>query len=123
MLQKTAGVSGDDLTLNAEQVSGVKAERELPAVWAVAKGFFLNKLILVPSVLLISMYLPWLIVVLLVIGGLYICSRVSKRKPANFLHYKDEMDKEHVQKIAAAANINVDLVALEKTKNKSSDKN
>ena len=71
--KKTAGVLGDDLALNAEQVSGVKAERELPVVWAVAKGSFLNKLILVPSALLISSFIPALITYLLIIGGLYLC--------------------------------------------------
>ncbi len=71
--KKTSGVLGDDLALNAEQVSGVKADRELPVVWAVAKGSFLNKLILVPSALLISYFAPWLINILLVIGGLYLC--------------------------------------------------
>lgn len=114
--KKTAGVLGDDLALNAEQVSGVKAERELPVVWAVAKGSFLNKLILVPSALLISAFLPWLIVVLLVIGGLYLCYEGVEKLTHKFLHSKDEMDKEHAQKLAAVADPNVDLVALEKTK-------
>lgn len=71
--KKTAGVLGDDLALNAEQVSGVKADRELPVVWAVAKGSFLNKFILVPSALLISSFMPALITYLLIIGGLYLC--------------------------------------------------
>ena len=69
--KKTAGVLGDDLAVNAEQVSGVKADRELPVVWAVAKGSFINKLFLVPAALLISFFLPWLIVPLLIIGGLF----------------------------------------------------
>ncbi|MDG1751337.1 MAG: DUF808 family protein, partial [Thalassotalea sp.] len=71
--KKTAGVLGDDLALNAEQVSGVKAERELPVVWAVAKGSFLNKLILVPAALLISAIYPPLITVLMILGGLFLC--------------------------------------------------
>ncbi|WP_100642658.1 DUF808 domain-containing protein [Alteromonas facilis] len=71
--KKTAGVLGDDLALNAEQVSGVKADRELPVVWAVAKGSFLNKLILVPSALVISAFVPVLVNYLLVLGGLYLC--------------------------------------------------
>jgi predicted DNA repair protein MutK len=70
--KKTAEVLSDDLALNAEQVSEVKADRELPIVWAVAKGSMLNKLIIVPSALLISAFYPWLIIVLLVIGGLYL---------------------------------------------------
>jgi len=114
--KKTAGVLGDDLALNAEQVSGVKAERELPVVWAVAKGSFLNKLILVPSALLISAFLPWLIVVLLVIGGLYLCFEGVEKLAYKFLHSKNDIDKEHAQKLAAVADPKVDLVTLEKTK-------
>ena len=69
--KQTAGVRGDDLALNAHQVSGVNPDRELPVVWAVCKGSFVNKLILVPSALLISAFVPWLIVPLLLIGGAY----------------------------------------------------
>jgi predicted DNA repair protein MutK len=114
--KKTTGILGDDLALNAEQVSGVKAERELPVVWAVAKGSFLNKLILVPSALLISAFLPWLIVVLLVIGGLYLCFEGVEKLAHKFMHSKDELELEHAQKLAAVADPKVDLVALEKTK-------
>jgi predicted DNA repair protein MutK len=114
--KKTAGVLGDDLALNAEQVSGVKAERELPVVWAVAKGSFLNKLILVPSALLISAFLPWLIVVLLVIGGLYLCFEGVEKLAHKFLHSKDELEQEHAQKLAAVADPSVNLVALERIK-------
>ena len=71
--KKTAGVLGDDLALNAQQVSGVRADRELPVVWGVAKGSFINKLILVPLALLISVVAPWLINPLLMIGGLFLC--------------------------------------------------
>lgn len=71
--KKTAGVLGDDLALNAQQVSGVASEREIPVVWAVSKGSFKNKLILVPSALLISAIIPWLIMPLLLIGGLFLC--------------------------------------------------
>jgi uncharacterized protein len=71
--QKTAGVLGDDLALNAEQVSGVRAERELPVVWAVAKGSAKNKVILIPSALLLSAFLPGLITPLLMLGGAYLC--------------------------------------------------
>jgi hypothetical protein len=114
--KKTAGVLGDDLALNAEQVSGVRAERELPIVWAVAKGSFLNKLILVPSALLISAFLPWLIVALLVIGGLYLCYEGVEKLAHKFIHSKDGINKEHAQKLEAVADPNVDLVILEKTK-------
>ena len=71
--KKTAGVLGDDLALNAEQVSGVRAERELPVVWEVAKGSFRNKLILVPAAIAISALIPWLITPLLMLGGAYLC--------------------------------------------------
>src|ERR1700740_617201 len=70
--QKTAGVLGDDLALNAQQVSGVKAERELPVVWAVAKGSMLNKAILVPAALAISAFAPWAVTPLLMVGGAYL---------------------------------------------------
>ncbi len=71
--KKTAGVLGDDLALNAQQVSGVRAEREIPVVWAVAKGSFINKLILVPSALAISAFISWLVTPLLMVGGAYLC--------------------------------------------------
>lgn len=71
--KKTAGVLGDDLALNAQQVAGVKADRELPVVWSVAKGSFVNKLILVPLALIISVVAGWLINPLLMIGGLFLC--------------------------------------------------
>lgn len=72
-VKKTAGVLGDDLALNADQVTGVKPEREIPVVWAVAKGSFVNKLILIPAALLISAFIPVLITLLLILGGLYLC--------------------------------------------------
>ncbi|MFT6101759.1 MAG: putative DNA repair protein MutK [Candidatus Endobugula sp.] len=71
--KKTAGVLGDDLALNAQQVTGIRADRELPVIWAVAKGSFLNKLILVPAALVISAFIPWLITPLLIMGGLFLC--------------------------------------------------
>ncbi|MGG5838221.1 DUF808 domain-containing protein [Huaxiibacter chinensis] len=71
--KKTAGVLGDDLSLNAQQVSGVRANRELPVVWGVAKGSFINKVILVPLALLISAFIPWAITPLLMIGGAFLC--------------------------------------------------
>jgi predicted DNA repair protein MutK len=114
--KKTAGVLGDDLALNAEQVSGVKADRELPVVWAVAKGSLLNKLILVPSALLISAFMPWLIVVLLVTGGLYLCFEGFEKISHKWLHSKAELEAQHQAKLAALADPNVDLVALEKEK-------
>lgn len=114
--KKTAGVLGDDLALNAEQVSGVKADRELPVVWAVAKGSLLNKLILVPSALLISAFAPWLIVVLLVIGGLYLCFEGFEKIAHKWLHSKEEREAQHRAKLVALSDPNIDLVKLEKNK-------
>ena len=114
--KKTAGVLGDDLALNAEQVSGVKADRELPVVWAVAKGSFLNKLILVPSALAISAFLPVLITILMVIGGLYLCYEGFEKVVHKFFHSKAELEAEHAEQLKALADPNVDLVKLEKGK-------
>lgn len=114
--KKTAGVLGDDLALNAEQVSGVKADRELPVVWAVAKGSFLNKLILVPSALVISAFLPVLITILMVIGGLYLCFEGFEKVAHKFFHSETELETEHIEKIKALADPNIDLVELEKDK-------
>ncbi|WJG10038.1 DUF808 domain-containing protein [Aliiglaciecola sp. LCG003] len=114
--KKTAGVLGDDLALNAQQVSGVKADRELPVVWAVAKGSFLNKLILVPAALAISALLPVLITILMVIGGLYLCYEGFEKIYHKFSHSKEEFEAEHEQKIKALADPTVNLVELEKDK-------
>ncbi|MDF2155161.1 DUF808 domain-containing protein [Vibrio sp. CAU 1672] len=90
--KKTAGVLGDDLALNAQQVSGVAADRELPVVWAVAKGSFRNKLILVPSALLISAIVPWLIMPLLLLGGLFLCFEGAEKVLEKLFpyHHPDE---------------------------------
>ena len=82
--KKTAGVVGDDLALNANQVTGVSAERELPIIWAVAKGSLVNKLILVPLALLLSAFLPALITPLLMIGGVYLCFEGVENCCTNF---------------------------------------
>lgn len=87
--KKTAGVLGDDLALNAQQVSGVAAEREIPVVWSVAKGSFRNKLILVPAALLISAFVPWLIMPLLVLGGLFLCFEGAEKIIEKLLHNKE----------------------------------
>ena len=113
--KKTAGVLGDDLALNAEQVSGVKANRELPVVWAVAKGSALNKLILVPAALLISAFLPWLITPLLMIGGAFLCYEGCEKLVHEFFH-KEEQEHEHRETLKAVADPAVDLVAFEKQK-------
>lgn len=87
--KKTAGVLGDDLALNAEQVSGVRAERELPVVWAVAKGSFRNKLILVPAAIAISALVPWLITPLLMLGGAYLCFEGAEKLVHKFLPHEE----------------------------------
>jgi len=91
---KTAGVLGDDLALNAQQVSGVVSKRELPVVWAVAKGSFVNKLILVPLALLISTFAPWAITPLLMIGGLYLCFEGCEKLVHHFLHRRGKSAEE-----------------------------
>ncbi|HAS98923.1 MAG TPA: hypothetical protein DCS68_01600, partial [Pantoea agglomerans] len=92
--KKTAGVLGDDLSLNAQQVSGVKANRELPVVWGVAKGSFLNKLILVPLALIISAFAPWLITPLLMIGGAYLCYEGVEKVMHSLQHDKQSKSPE-----------------------------
>ncbi|PKA67852.1 hypothetical protein ATI02_0562 [Pseudomonas baetica] len=114
--KKTAGVLGDDLALNAQQVSGVRAEREIPVVWAVAKGSFVNKLILVPSALAISAFAPWLVTPLLMVGGAYLCFEGFEKLAHKFLHSKAEDDAEHAQLTEAVADPATDLVAYEKDK-------
>jgi predicted DNA repair protein MutK len=113
--KKTAGVLGDDLALNAQQVSGVTADRELPVVWAVAKGSLVNKAILVPAALGISAVAPWLITPLLVIGGAFLCFEGAE-KIWHKLFHKDEDREEHAQHLSAVADESVDLVALERDK-------
>jgi len=112
--KKTAGVLGDDLALNADQVSGVKADRELPVVWAVAKGSFLNKLILVPLALAISAFIPWLIQPLLMAGGLYLCFEGAEKVLHTFQKHDEE--KQVLRKNLQQAETAKDLVALEKSK-------
>jgi predicted DNA repair protein MutK len=114
--KKTAGVLGDDLALNAQQVAGVAAERELPVVWAVAKGSALNKLILVPAALAISAVAPWAITPLLMIGGAFLCYEGFEKLAHKLLpgHAEEEAHKAELR--AAVQNPAVDLVALEKTK-------
>lgn len=114
--KKTAGVLGDDLALNAEQVAGVKAERELPVVWAVAKGSALNKAILVPAALIISAFAPWAIMPLLMIGGAFLCYEGFEKLAHKFLHSKAEDQAEHRQLLKAVATSEADVLAYEKEK-------
>lgn len=113
--RKTAGVLGDDLALNAQQVTGVKADRELPVVWAVAKGSAFNKLILVPVALAISAFAPWLITPLLMFGGIYLCFEGVEKLSHKFLH-PAEAEEEKKRLINAVASEEVDLVDFEKDK-------
>lgn len=113
---KTAGVLGDDLALNAEQVSGVRAERELPVVWAVAVGSMKNKAILVPTALLISAFIPWAIMPLLMIGGFYLCLEGVEKLAHKWLHSAEEIKHEHTAELAAVADETVDLEVFEAEK-------
>lgn len=114
--KKTAGVLGDDLALNAEQVSGVRADRELPVVWAVAKGSLLNKAILVPAALAISAVVPWAIVPLLMLGGAFLCFEGFEKLAHGFLHEIQEDVQHHAEIAAVNSDPVVDLVATEQDK-------
>ncbi|WP_165680609.1 DUF808 domain-containing protein [Metapseudomonas otitidis] len=114
--KKTAGVLGDDLALNAQQVSGVQAERELPVVWAVAKGSAVNKAILVPAALLISAVAPWLVTPLLMVGGAYLCFEGFEKLAHKWLHSAADDEKAHAEHVDALAKSDVDLVTFEKDK-------
>jgi len=114
--KKTAGVLGDDLALNAQQVSGVAAERELPVVWAVAKGSFRNKAILVPAALLIAAFAPWLVTPLLMVGGAFLCYEGFEKLAHRFLHSKADDVAQRAERIKALSDPEVDLVAFERDK-------
>jgi predicted DNA repair protein MutK len=114
--KKTAGVLGDDLALNAQQVTGVKADRELPVVWAVCKGSFVNKLILVPGALLLSAVAPWAITPLLMAGGLFLCFEGFEKIAHKFLHSAAEDAQEHAKLVQAMSDTTTDVLALEKEK-------
>jgi predicted DNA repair protein MutK len=113
--KKTAGILGDDLALNAEQVTGIQASRELPVVWAVAKGSLVNKVILVPSALLLSSLAPWLIDPLMIAGGTFLCFEGCEKLAHKFLHPKAEQEQQK-QHEANVADPKIDLVAAEKLK-------
>jgi uncharacterized protein len=114
--KKTAGVLGDDLALNSQQVAGVTADRELPVVWAVAKGSALNKAILVPAALAISALIPWAIIPLLMLGGAFLCFEGFEKIAHKLLHSKKEEVEHHRELVAAVANPQVDMVAFEREK-------
>ena len=111
--KKTAGVLGDDLALNAQQVTGVSADRELPVVWAVAKGSFKNKLILVPAALLIGTFAPWAVIPLLMLGGAFLCFEGFEKLAHKYLH---DSAAEHEELRHALSDPQVDLLAFEKDK-------
>ncbi len=114
--QKTAGVLGDDLALNAQQVAGIKADRELPVVWAVCKGSLINKLILVPAALLLNALAPWSITPLLMAGGLFLCLEGFEKIAHKLLHRPDEDASEHAQRLQALRDDAVDMLAFEQEK-------
>jgi uncharacterized protein len=114
--KKTSGVLGDDLALNAQQVTGVNADRELPVVWAVAKGSAVNKAILVPAALLIIAFVPWLVTPLLMVGGLFLCFEGVEKLAHKLLHSQAEDEAHHAELTQALVDPQVDLVALEKDK-------
>lgn len=118
--KKTAGVLGDDLALNAQQVTGVRADRELAVVWGVAKGSLINKLILVPAALLISAIAAWLITPLLMLGGAFLCyegaEKVVHKFMPNLLPHEMDDEMAHTKRLKANADESIDLAAFEKDK-------
>ena len=113
--KKTAGILGDDLALNAEQVVGISPDRELPVIWAVAKGSAVNKLILVPAALLISAVAGWAITPLLMLGGAFLCYEGCEKLAHKFLAPAEEA-KRHAELVKAVADPTIDIIAHEKTK-------
>jgi len=114
--RKTAGVLGDDLALNAQQVAGVRAERELPVVWAVAKGSFVNKLILVPAALAISAVAPWAVTPLLMIGGAFLCFEGFEKLAHSFAARRGADEAHHRELVQALDQPAIDVLALERDK-------
>jgi predicted DNA repair protein MutK len=112
--KKTAGVLGDDLALNAQQVTGISPERELPVVWAVAKGSLVNKAILVPAALAISTFMPWAVTPLMMIGGAFLCFEGVEKIAHKFLHTKAEEDAHHAEILEPLQDETIDVVAHEK---------
>lgn len=112
--KKTAGVLGDDLALNAQQVAGVTADRELPVVWAVFKGSAVNKAILVPCALLLSAFLPWIITPLLMLGGAFLCYEGFEKVAHKLLHPKTGDEGQHEQRLEAVMDKDVDMVEFER---------
>jgi predicted DNA repair protein MutK len=114
--KKTAGVLGDDLALNAQQVAGVQADRELPVVWAVCKGSFVNKAILVPAALLLSAFAPWAVMPLLMLGGLFLCFEGFEKVAHKLTTSSAEEAAHRAALVQTLADSSVDMVALERDK-------
>ncbi len=112
--KKTAGVLGDDLAVNAEQVTGVRAKRELPVVWAVFKGSALNKAIMVPIALVLSAFVPWIITPLLMLGGAFLCYEGFEKVAHRLLHTREEDQVSHAERVKAVADKSVDMVEFER---------
>ena len=115
-MKKTAGVLGDDLALNAQQVTGMSARRELPVVWEVAKGSTRNKLILVPAALAIGTWAPWAVTPLLMVGGAFLCYEGFEKLAHKFLHKPEEDSAHHAEQLRVLNDPSVDMVAFEKEK-------
>jgi predicted DNA repair protein MutK len=114
--KKTAGVLGDDLALNAQQVAGVRAHRELPVVWAVARGSLRNKAILVPAALAISAFAPWAVTPLLMVGGAFLCYEGFEKIAHRWLHARADDEAHHRQLVDAVSDPAIDLCEVEKQK-------
>jgi len=114
--KKTAGVLGDDLALNAQQVAGVRADRELPVVWAVAKGSAKNKLILVPAAIALSAFLPWLITPLLMLGGAFLCYEGFEKVAHKLIADKQQQQQQRAERAEALVDASVDMLEFEKNK-------
>lgn len=114
--KKTAGVLGDDLALNAQQVTGINANRELPVVWAVAKGSLVNKAILVPLALALAAWQPWLVTVSLMVGGAYLCFEGFEKISHKFLHRTEDEAQHHQELVNAIDNDTIDMLQYEKEK-------
>ncbi len=114
--KKTAGVLGDDLALNAQQVAGVMADRELPVVWAVARGSMINKAILVPAALAISAFIPWAVTPLLMVGGAFLCYEGFEKLAHRYLRSPAERAKDHEAMVKTFSDPAADVMAVEKDK-------
>jgi len=114
--KKTAGVVGDDLALNAQQVAGVDPQRELPVVWAVAKGSTLNKAILVPAALLLGAFVPWVVIPFMIVGGAFLCFEGVEKLAHKLPHSEAGDEARRAESLRALADPGVDLIAIERDK-------